>query len=195
MIKEKDFKITMNQIWILAKPYLEMGTMKNFIIHSKGVLLAMTMLLKKEKGDKEILLPAAILHDVGFSKVSKELQKSNDKAVKTKVLRQHLEFAPEIIKEILNKVGYNKNDIDEVIQIVIAHKFQDPKELDKQLLIDADTLSDVFKEQFYSDAKAYNKTPQEFYNVRKDNKFYTKTAKNIFYQELKNRKEEIFIKK
>lgn len=182
----------MNQIWILAKPYLEKATKKDMVVHTKGVLLAMTMLLKKENGDKVILIPSAILHDVGFSKVPKKLQTSIDEEDRKKSLKLHLEYAPKIIEEIMTKVGYSKDDINKIIEIVVAHKFQDPKELDKQLLIDADTLADLFKEQFYTNAKDYNKTPQEFYNIRKDNKFYTKTAKNIFDQELKNRAEEIF---
>jgi len=50
---------------------------------------------------------------------------------------------------------------------------------------------DVFKEQFYADVKAYKTTSKKNYDVRKKNKFYTKTAKKIFKQELAKRKKEI----
>jgi len=189
---KQERKSKYKEIWELAKPYLKKATKKDMVIHTKGVIFAMTLLLKEEEGNKEILIPSAILHDVGFSKVPKVLQTSTDEKERKRSLELHLEYAPEIIEEILNKVGYNKDNINKIIEIVVAHKFQDPKELDKQLLIDADTLADLFKEQFYTNAKDYNKTPQEFYNIRKDNKFYTKTAKNIFDQELKNRAKEIF---
>ena len=51
-------------------------------------------------------------------------------------------------------------------------------------------MADAFKEQFYSDAQAYSSTPQGLYDYRKDNQFYTKTAKEIFDKELEQRKKE-----
>jgi len=91
----------------------------------------------------------------------------------------------------LAKIGYNKKQVKTIIDIVLAHKFKNPKSLDKKLLIDADTLSDVFKEQFYGDCKAYKLSPEILYNIRKNNKFYTKTAKAIFDKELENRRNEL----
>ena len=32
-----------NEIWKLAKPYLEKGKMKNFVLHTKGVVKAMEL--------------------------------------------------------------------------------------------------------------------------------------------------------
>jgi HD superfamily phosphodiesterase len=179
------------KIWELAIPYLKSGKRKDFVLHTEGVIKAMQLLLEREKGEEEILIPAAILHDVGWSRVPLELQKSDDKEKKTEGLRLHLEYAAPIIKEILKKCGFEPNKIKKVIEIVLSHKFQEPKELDKQLLIDADTLSDVFKEQFYADAKEYRRTPEEMYNFRKNNRFYTETAKRIFNKELEKRKNEI----
>nr|AQS32394.1 hypothetical protein [uncultured archaeon] len=99
---------------------------------------------------------------------------------------------PPIIEEILTEVGYNKNKIKKVIDVVLAHKFEAPRRLDKQLLIDADTLSDSFKEQFYSDVKEFKTTPKENYNFRKNNHFYTRTAQIIFNKELGKRRKEFF---
>lgn len=178
------------KIWRLAKLYLIKGTKKNFVIHTKGVIKAMELLLEKENGDEDILIPAAILHDVGWSRVSSDLQKSKKQKDRTKALHLHLKHAISIIKEILTKEDYNKSKIERVINIVQAHKFQKPAELDKQLLIDADVMSDAFKEQFYSDAKSYNKTPKQNYEFRKRNKFYTNTAKQIFFKELEKRRKE-----
>jgi hypothetical protein len=61
------------------------------------------------------------------------------------------------------------------------------------LLIDADTLSDVFKEPFYTDARQYNVGPGDFYKIRMKNTFYTQTAGDIFRRELKKRAREIGI--
>lgn len=183
---KKSFK----KILELAVPLLKRGKRRDFVLHTKIVIENLKLLLKHKKGDENILIPAAILHDIGWSRVPLGLQKSNDKAKKIKALKLHLEYAPLIIEEILTKCGYNKNQIKKIINIVLAHKFKKPRELDKQLLIDADTLSDAFKEQFYSDAKKYKRTFEELYKFRKNNQFYAKIARIIFNKELEKRKKE-----
>ncbi|MFA6547692.1 MAG: HD domain-containing protein [Candidatus Magasanikbacteria bacterium] len=178
-------------VWESALPYLKKGINKNFIIHTKGVVKAMEMILKKEKSDPDILIPAAILHDVGWANVPKKYQCTTNKADKLHGMKLHIELAPEIIKEVLWSVNYKISQINEIIEIVQAHKFSKPRKLSKQILIDADQLSDAFKEQFYSDVKAYNSTPEKLYNFRmSDNIFYTKVAKDIFLKQMKQRKSE-----
>ena len=181
-----------NEIWDQAKIYLKKPIRKDFVLHTKGVVKAMELILQEIKEDHSIFIPAAMLHDVGWAKVPVELQKDNSKKSQLKALKLHIKYAPEIIIEILGKINYDPIKINKIIQIVTSHKFCDPTELDKQLLIDADALSDVFKEQFYSDVKTYNSTPQKNYEFRRKNIFYTKTAKKLFDIELEQRKNEIF---
>ena len=178
-------------IWKLSLPYLKKGKRKDFVLHTKGVLRSMKLLLKKEKGDKNILIPAAILHDTGWSNVPIKLQLSENKKDKIKALEQHIEMALPIVHKVLVLCNFNKKQIGKIADIIIAHKFKNPRDLNKRLLIDADTLSDIFKEQFYSDVKAYEKSPKEMLHFRKQNNFYTKTAKIIFEKELKKREKEI----
>jgi len=116
---------------------------------------------------------------------------SNKKPDQIKALKLHIKYALPIIKNILDEVGYSKNQIKKISEIVLAHKFKNPRNFDKRLFIDADALSDVFREQFYSDVKAYKTTPQKLYNFRKYNKFYTKKAEEILNKELEKRKREI----
>ena len=64
----------------------------------------------------------------------------------------------------------------------------DPKDINKRILIDADALSDSFKEQFECDLKYYKVDRLSMCNFRKkNNKFYTKIAKQIFIKELNKR--------
>lgn len=179
------------KIWDLAEPYLRKGTAKDFALHTQGVVKAMELILKEEKGNDDILIPAAILHDVGWSKVPSNLQRSREEADRKKALELHLEYAAPIIEEILGKVDYNYKQIQRVVDIVKSHKFKDPSELEKQLLIDADTAADAFKEQFYSDVESYETTPEKLYDFRKKNEFYTATARKIFERELEERRKEI----
>ena len=164
------------KLWNLAIGYLKKGSNKDFVLHTKGVVKAMNLILKKEKGNPDI---------------SKKYQRSTDKKKKLIGMKLHIKYAPRIIRLILKSLHYKTSEINEIINIVIAHKFCKPRRLDKQLLIDADHLSDAFKIQFYSDAKAYKTTPEKLYNFRiKDNHFYTKTAKNIFENEINKRSKE-----
>jgi HD superfamily phosphodiesterase len=178
------------KIWQLALPYLRKGKRKDFVLHTKGVVKAMEMILKKERGDKNILIPAAILHDVGWAEVSEKIQISEKKSDMRLGLKLHLDFAPEIIDETLSKNGYTKKEIKEITEIVKFHQLHKPRKRNKLLLIDADNLSDIFKEQFYSDAKSYKNNPKDFLEIRKRNKFHTKTARKIFYRETKKREKE-----
>ncbi|MFH0836025.1 MAG: HD domain-containing protein [Candidatus Micrarchaeota archaeon] len=184
--KERKFK----KIWNLASSYLKGVKKKDYVVHTKGVIRAMELLLEQETGDRDVLIQAAMLHDVGWSRVPLNLQISDVKAEKLEASKLHLEYAPPIIEGILTNLGYNKSHIERVIDVVLAHKFKKPTQLDEMLLIDADNLSDAFREQFYSDVEAYKTTPGDHYNFRKRNQFYTKTARIIFDEELEKRRKE-----
>jgi HD superfamily phosphodiesterase len=184
-------KVVHNRIWRLALPYLREGKKKNFVLHTKMVIKGIELLLKKENGNEDILIPAAILHDVGWSRVPIYLQKAKGGLRAKKAQELHLKYSVPIIKKILRIVDFENNTIRKVTETVLSHKFRNPRILDKKLLIDADTLADVFREQFYTDAKIYNIFPQEFYHIRKNNKFYTNTAQQIFQKELKKREQEL----
>ena len=180
------------RIWALALPYLERGKKKDFVLHTKCVIRSMQMLLEHESGCADVLMPAAILHDTGWSKVPVLLQKSLDKVEAKKAMQMHLEYGAAIAKKLLIKLGYDKDKINRIANLVFAHKFQNPQDCEKQLMIDADTLTDVFYEQFYADCKDYKLTPEALFNIRKNNKYYTETTKTIFIVELEKRKKEIW---
>ena len=132
-----------------------------------------------------------MLNYVGCASFTKKYQRTKNKENKLRGMKLHIEMAPEIIKKILKELNYKDFQVKEIIEIVQAHKFKKPRKLNKQMLIDADQLADAFKEQFYSDVKAYNQTPENQYNFRiKDNNFYTKVAKDIFWEQMQKRKSE-----
>jgi hypothetical protein len=179
------------RIWSLALPYLEKGVRKDFVLHTKMVVKGMRLILAKENGDKDILLPAAILHDTGWANVPRYLQKAKDRKRSREAMELHLQCSVPIIKEILSVANFDHKRIKTITDIVLSHKYKNPRILNKRLLIDADTLSDVFREQFYSDVQIYNVMPEDFYHIRKGNRFYTETAREIFNKELKKRAQEI----
>lgn len=179
------------EIWKMAVEQLRKGVNKDYVLHTEGVVKAMQLILKKEDGDPDVLIPAAMLHDVGWAKVPKKYQRTTNKKNKLIVMELHIKYAPEIIHSILSSLNYKTSQINAITDIVVSHKFCKPRKLSKQLLIDADQLSDAFKEQFNSDIKAYDTTAEKLYNFRmEDNHFYTKTAENIFLKLMKERRTE-----
>ena len=178
-------------IYEKVEPLLLGDNKKDYLLHSKMTERAMQEIIAGEGGNPDILIPAAILHDVGWSEVPKKLKLAQDKESKHKALVEHIERAPAIVRRVLSELNYDKERIEKIIDLIVAHKFTDPEEKDKQMLIDADTLSDTYKESFYSDAKSYNSTPRESWEFRSKNTFYTKTAKEIFAKQLGDRLNEI----
>lgn len=177
------------KIWKLALPYLKSGHKKDFVLHTEGVVKAVEMIIRLGgKGEKSLLIPAAILHDAGWCMVSKKLQLSEKKNDRIKALKLHIEDSAEIAKKILLKVGYESKKINKIISIIKAHKFHNSREINKRILIDADALSDSFKIQFEGDLKYYKADRLSMCNFRKkNNKFYTKIAEKVFDEEIEKR--------
>jgi HD superfamily phosphodiesterase len=178
-------------VWERAEKLLRKAIKKDFVLHTKYVVKAMEKLVVKEGGESDILIPAAILHDVGWSEVSEKLQLAADQKGSLKAQVEHIEKVPMLIRKILGGLNYSEENIGDIVRVVKAHRFVKPTKLDEKLLIDADTLSDTYKEVFYSNIESYNTTPEAHLDFRSKNTFYTKTARKIFEKQLMNRLEEI----
>ena len=103
------------------------------ITHAKKVLTFAEDLLKKEKADWHIVVPASILHDVGI-KVSEARYGSSAGHYQEKE-------GPAIARIILLKIGLKKENIDEICEIIGHH--HSPRKVETQnfkVLYDADWL-------------------------------------------------------
>ena len=108
------------RIWELAGPYLD--TRKNDI-HTEISTGFAGRLLVLEGGDEDIVIPAIILHDVGWKKVPEDVQL---KAFGPKVSmpewnRVHEVEGAGIAGEILQKVNYPEDKILEIQEIIKGH--------------------------------------------------------------------------
>lgn len=83
------------------------------INHAKKVLDFSEELLRKVGGDWHIVVPAAILHDVGI-KIAEEKYGSNAGHLQEKE-------GPAVARKILLSLGINKTDIDEICEIIAHH--------------------------------------------------------------------------
>jgi len=109
------------------------GTDIKRIEHAKKVLDFAEELLRQERADWHIVIPAAILHDVGI-KAAEEKYGSSAGHYQEKE-------GPEIARKILLKVGLKKEDIEEICQIIAHH--HTPGKINTQnfkILYDSDWL-------------------------------------------------------
>ncbi|MBD3362682.1 HD domain-containing protein [Candidatus Dojkabacteria bacterium] len=179
-------------LWDIVKNKLNGIGKKDYVLHSKMVTRAMEEIIEGEGGNPDILIPAAMLHDIGWINVPRKFQFAKTHKDKIEAEKQHLEKAVPLIKKILQELQYSKSKIYQIIHVVTNHKSKKPGgDKNIECMVDADNLSDTYKESFYSDAVAYNVTPQEALEFRSKNSFFTETANQIFRNQLQIRKEEI----
>jgi len=183
------------QLFQLAKPFLDKGMNKNFQLHTEGVLLALKDIMRLTgEGDFDLLLPAVIFHDTGWSNVPISMQGEANSQLKEEGMRKHLEEGARIAGEVLPQYGYSASEVAKIARIIGQHKYCDPKDVNSQILIDADNLSDIYQEQFAADMDSYNNTAENLLKYRLDNTFYFPESKEIFDREVAARKDEYGIK-
>lgn len=109
------------------------GTDTKRIEHAKKVMLYAEGLLKKEKGDWHIVMPASILHDIGLKAAEKKYGSTAGKYQEKE--------GPEIARKILLKYGFQKGAIEEICEIIRYHHSPGKVDTDNfRVLYDADWL-------------------------------------------------------
>lgn len=186
-------------IWKLALPYQDK---RNDEGHAKTVLYFVHRLVKLENADKNIVIPAAILHDIGWSQMQKEesLKIFGSKTIeeeRIRIQRKHEKIGAIMAKEILEKVNYNPKLIDEILEIISQHDTRKGFiSKNEGIMRDADKLWRFSKKGFSADIKRRNNTPKEKYEKLKTKMdfpyfFYSDNAKKIAKEELKERNREL----
>ncbi len=180
------------RLWKLALPYQDK---RDDIGHAETVLSFAERLIKLEKADEDIVIPAAILHDIGWSRIPKaESLKIFDSKIsgdeRIRIQKKHEESGTDIAKQILEKANYNKKLTNEILEIISRHDtgkgFLSKNE---GIVRDADKLYRFSKIGFLADIKRRGNAPKEEYDRLKDkiyspDFFYSESAKKIAGEEL-----------
>ena len=108
------------EIYEHAKPFLR--TRKN-LIHTQIALRYALKLLKKVKGDEEIVVPAIVLHDVGWKSVPKDLQVTAFGPYRSnpEVTTLHEVEGTKMARKILEVVHYPPKKVKEICRIIRGH--------------------------------------------------------------------------
>ncbi len=180
-----------------AEPYL---LVRGDILHAKISHEYALSLMKTEGGNRKIIEPAVILHDVGWSALSPDEIKraygvnavGNDESMRLN--RIHEKKGEEIAMSILSDLGYEPMLIEKIGAIIRTHDSGHViGSIEEAIVKDADKLWRFSKRGFQTEAERQGITHTKLYNHLSKNRvkwFFTRSALQIAEQELKNRKRE-----
>ena len=180
------------RIYQLAKPYL--ATRENDA-HTQRALDFALRLLKTEKGDRSIVVPAIILHDVGWSQLQEDVMLKAWGPEKDESLTViHEKEGAKIAAGILRQVGYDSSKVNEILQIIDGHDTrQDAISLNDEIVKDADKLT-RYSKSFWFIVESFGYAPLEFYERLKafsEEWFFLPVSREIAGEELRQRRREI----
>jgi hypothetical protein len=129
------------RIFKKAEPFLH--TRKN-LIHTKIALRYALKLLKSEKGNEGIVIPAIILHDVGWNAIPEHLHLTafGPNPSNPKLAKVHEVEGAKIAKAILEKLHHPPANVKEICRIIQGHDSRKrPISRNDRIVKDADKLT------------------------------------------------------
>ena len=152
--------------------------------------------MKTEGGNERIVIPAIILHDVGWKKVPEKLHLKafGPKATMPEITRVHEVEGVKIAKDILDKVNYDAEEMIQILEIIDGHDTRKQAiSLNDQIVKDADKLWRYSRKGFHIDIKRFGESyAQGLIRLRKNLAvfFFTNTARTLAGKELQKRERE-----
>jgi HD superfamily phosphodiesterase len=188
-----DMKEIFEKIWRLAHSYLDTRSNDIHTVISVGFAYE---LMKREGGDEDIVIPAIMLHDVGWKKVPEGLQLKafGPKAESPELNRIHEVEGMKVAKDILEKASYDEEKIEEIVEIIGGHDSRrEALSLNDAIVKDADKLCRYTREGLHIDTERFGETRDEGLRRLRSNLdkwFFTDSAREIAMEEIANRQKE-----
>ena len=180
------------QLWARAITYLDRGRPGD-LEHTRSVVGYGKILLANEGGDPLVVIPALILHDVGWSRVdySDFITAPAEAKGGTESIRLHMRYGAQIARDILEGLGWNPELIHHITSIIGIHdvpeKIQELDDLDATLVFEADWLdkyAPARQDRYFSvvgDRKGLSQL-RDFLDSYKSEWFRTKSAKELLVE-------------
>jgi HD superfamily phosphohydrolase YqeK len=183
---------TESPIFKLARSYLQV---RNNELHTRNAIKFAFRLLTIYGADRVVVIPALILHDVGWSKVSEDIIKKTRRPFPDKsLLRIHEEESLKIASDILKKVGYDASRTAEILEIIDGHDSRgEAMSINDQIVQDSDKLT-RYAGSFRFLNRQLPMTPEEFVKSLErliDQWFFLPDSKEMARAELVQRRMEI----
>lgn len=181
------------KIFEKAKPFLR--TREN-LNHTRMALQYGLKLLKSEKGDEGVVIPAIILHDVGWKAIPAHLHLTafGPNPSNLKLARVHELEGEKIARAILGGLHYPSRQAKEICRIVQGHDSRKkPISRNDRIVKDADKLTRYSRRGMAIDLGWFHIPRQEyllFLEAIIDRWFLTPTGRKIAWEEILLRKRE-----
>jgi HD superfamily phosphodiesterase len=153
-------------------------------------------LLPSEKGDEDVVIPAVLLHDVGWMTIPPNLQLTafGPNPSNPKLVRVHEVEVAKIAEDILKDLQYPSQKIKEISRIIWGHDTRKrPISRNDRIVKDADKLWRYSRKGVATDIDRFH-VPRSIY-LRSLEKiinewFLTQTAREIAKREMISRRRE-----
>lgn len=183
-----------DRMLLLAQPYLDT---RNNDLHVRTACRFAQRLLEVIQADDQVVIPAVLLHDLGWKAIPEELQlTAYGPTVKDPALnRRHELEGARIAREILCEVNYDEERTDEILKIIEGHDSRKTAlSINDAIVKDSDKLWRFSKEGFYFDQSSFRIPAHEYalwISRQIDVWFFTDSAKEMARQEIEHRKAEL----
>jgi HD superfamily phosphohydrolase YqeK len=196
LLKGIRMKELFQRIWELALPYQDK---RDDMGHTEIALNYAQKLVELENGNEDVVIPAIILHDIGWSQMPRErrflfFDKNAEETEKLSVKLEHQIAGVELARDILNKVDYPADLKEEILEIISQHDTrQGFISRNEGLVRDADKLWRYSRVGFEVDVVRFKTTRKLLCEKWEANRqdpdyFYSESARQIALEELKSRK-------
>jgi len=154
-------------------------------------------LLSMEGGDPSVVIPAILLHDVGWSTVpeDKQLQAFGPRVKEPDLARQHEIEGARIARMILSEMNYPQDLIRKNEQTIDGHDSRmDATDIDDMIVKDSDKLFRVSRTGFAIGLEWFKSEPRRYLaglHKAAGSWFFTKSAHRLAREELKKREEDL----
>lgn len=195
----KGIQKQIEEIWNLALEHQDFRDDKG---HAKTTLAFARELLASEPADPNVVIPAIILHDIGWSELPERerflpFRQDVPPEQKREVRLKHQNEGAKLASGILDKVDYDKGWSEHILEIISQHDTREGIFSPEDAVVrDADKLWRFSGIGFWADVRRIGIPAPEQYNklknsINQDKFFFTKSARIIARNELVRRKEEI----
>ncbi len=187
-------KAIYREIRKLAEPFL--ATRENDIHTDISTQMAYA-LMGEEGGSKGVIIPAIILHDVGWKTVPEErqLEAFGPLSMRPELNRRHELEGVRIAGEILRSIHYDPEKSREILEIIGGHDSRKvARSLNDRIVKDADKLWRFTEEGFMIDTRRFQETPaQGLFRLESNLEawLFTDAAKRIAREELIQRRGQV----
>jgi hypothetical protein len=181
------------RIFERAKPFLR--TRKN-LIHTRTALRYALKLLSQEKGEEGIVIPAIILHDVGWKMIPAHLHLTafGPNPSNPELARVHEVEGARIARIILEKLHYPPEKTKEICRIIRGHDSRKrPISQSDRIVKDADKLTRYSRKGMAISSDWFHiprRIHLDFLEEQIGRWFFLATARNLARAEMGRRKEE-----